>query len=653
MDSLCFIDFETRSEVDLKSYGAWAYSCHESTEIICACVNYRDTQKSFILLRTDEIESQIEEFKLLVKECTILGVLFIVHNNFFEYSIFNNILHERFNFPYIPRSNFICTAAMAALVGLPRSLSSICVALDAPIRKDKEGKALMMRMCKPRKLTKLNRNKWIETENDILRLVQYCKIDVEATKHIYHIIEELGGTEYKVWLLDFKMNCRGIYTDSDLVKKSLKIYNKCVLLYTKELSDITNNELDNINSPSQVRMWCESQGVELDSCSKECIQQILSTDIPIKVKRVLEIRLLVSKTSVSKLKSFFSMNVGNRIRGTFYYHGAVTGRWVGKGIQPQNLPQGASDMKSLVSDIKQKEFSYFKNKYGEPIGALSDALRGCIIAPPGKQLLVSDYKSIEARVILWLANDRYGLKIFEDKKDLYIDMAATIYNIDSDKVSKKQRQLGKTAILGLGFGMGKDRFKETCKSDSMDISDDMCKEVVCKYRAKYSSIVSMWGCYELQFKHCISGGPLRKGISPCTFYPIDSRGRVRVELPSGRVITYNKCYLQEGKRYNRKVLNIMYSGVDDKTGVYTYRKLWGGDIVQHLTQAIARDIMAEAMLRLDRSGFNLVMTIHDELIAEGDPSDLDKFMLIMSKSPSWAYGIPIEVDGWSDTLYHK
>jgi DNA polymerase len=642
-----YIDFETRSEVDLKKSGAAVYSEHPSTEILCLAVA-KDDGPALGFLDIYDIG-----LKDLLSKAISSGETFEAHNSFFEYQIFKNILSKKLNIDFVPTKQWQCTAAMAASSGLPRALGKAAEVAGLPQQKDNEGRKLMLKMCKPRKPTKNNTDKWNESPEDRARLLAYCVQDVITERALSKKLRVLSPEEKKIWHMDAVINDLGVYVDSDSVEASLELLGELKTENDKRVFEITEGSVESVSQRQRVINWCESKGVILESFTAPFLREFLASEnIPEEVREVLSIRLSLGKTSTAKYTSFKAMtSKTNRAKGLLLYHGAHTGRWSGKGIQPQNFPRpSGEDVDVLLDVIALKDLSFLKICYDDPMLAISRALRGVICAPKGKKLIGADYSSIEARVLLWASNDEKGLELFRAKKDLYIDMAASIFNIGASVVSKEQRRLGKVAILGLGYGMGVNKFHATCMSQGIDISESLAKKIVRAYRNKYSSVVRLWRGLEACAKEAMASRSAATFSNVGFFYP---EGRtLYCTLPSGRTLSYVDPVVdrEDGSTEDR----LSYGGVSSSSFAWVRKSTWGGKLVENVVQAIARDIMCDAMLRLHEAGHRIVLTVHDELVLECEKDTNVSILLdAMHKTPAWAEGLPIGAEAWEGSRYSK
>lgn len=648
---MIYIDFETRSEVDIKKSGAWVYSLHPSTEILCLAVKYRDNSDPAIVYT--DIEKMTRQTSLLWQAIEE-GAKVEAHNAFFEKAIWHNIMVKRYGWPEIKPEQWRCSASVAAYHALPRSLGGAGKILGLSTIKDDEGKRVMLQLSKPRPRV----GGFFEQQEypeKFQTLYDYCKSDVEAEYAIANKLGQLPEKELKIWQLDQKINERGIHIDIEAVNKSLKILGEYSEKLEKELDILTEGKITTVGQRAKILEWCKERGEELPGLTKADVEQALKTVKDAKVKRVLEIRQALSKTSTAKYEAMKNSTAPDgRIRDVLMYHGASTGRWSGKLVQFQNLPRSSiKDMATAIKLIKQGSASSIEMLTDDVMGFMSSAIRGMVCAPQGKKLLVADFAAIEARVLGWLAGSEKMLNQFRNGEDLYKDMASNIYRVDVKDVTLEQRQLGKAAILGAGYGMGAPKFYETCLSWGIKIHEDLAKTAINTYRQTYHHVRQLWYDQEKAAHTAVRTGN-RVGCGKTIWSMQDDF--LKCQLPSGRCLHYYKPELK--MKQNDWGESIELSYLAEKMGKAFRNGTYGGKLVENITQAVARDLMADAMLRIEDEGFNIVLSVHDELVAEVPQqtalqNPLERFCDLMSITPDWATDCPVAAEGWEGINYKK
>lgn len=658
------LDFESRSEVDIFKCGAWVYAAHHTTEVLCLAFAFDDCAPH--LVTYDQLQEgrylgfdvcpDLEELIERLKG----GELITAHNALFEQCIWHHHMVKKYGMPEIPIEQWRCSAAKAATHALPRSLKNVGAALNTATRKSDYGHRIMMKMCKPRTPSKNNPSKWFDDPEDFEKLYEYCANDVEAEMAVDNELDDLIPQEQKLWFLDQKINLRGVNIDLDAVDAALELVEK----YTKEqievIKKISNGYLDGVSRRLRVMQWVEAQGISMTGYTKEEIQEVLSRDnIPDKVRQILTLRLQLGKTSIKKYTAMKqAASDDGRIRDTLMYHGASTGRWSGKLVQMHNIPRGTiKDTGMCIEIMKQRDLASFEMLYPDVMEAISSCIRGMITAREEHSLYVADYSAIEARVLLWLADDKPGLLKFYKGEDLYVEMSKIIYA--KEKISKKERQLGKAAILGCGYGMGAAKFQATCASWGIEIGQEMSQRVVNAYRATYSTVQSMWYAQE----RCAITAVKERTTVPCGKVKwIYTEDFLFCELPSGRRIAYRKPVLQNLKTpWGEMKEALHFMGTNSQTNQWVQQNTYGGKLVENITQAVARDILAESMLRAECWKYPVILSVHDEIICEVPDENkpetkyrcLKDFLQCLTVKPKWAGTCPIAADGWVGKRYKK
>jgi len=648
MEKTLYIDFETRSFCDIKKCGSWIYSKDPSTEIILMGWRFNTTAPGKVnLWRGISKEGETQPFPTELKK--FKGPI-VAHNYKFEYSIIYNILAAKKLLPpsYKDLTRYKCTSARAYRCGIPGALGKAARFLKLESGKYvDEGQYLINRYSVPKKDRKTGKLKYIEiTENDWRKWAAYNTQDVLLTEKFY---KNLTGNNIKfendLFELDKKINFHGLQIDIKVLnklKKAYTIYFKKAEKLGKKLAGVEESGTPTIKSAAGFKNWLNErlpviyriQNVQQHTL-KELEKVMAGTKIyggAPEILQALKLRRVLSASAPKKLEAFMGYHDENGIvREYLQYYGAHTGRWAGRGFQPQNLPR------DCINDDKQyKErvelLSGGKIKIEDSADTINLLIRGLIVPRKNKKnhsrFLVGDLSAIEARVIFWLAGCEKVLKAYENGKDVYIKMAQKIYN--TGDIDRDKRFLGKTAILGLGFGMGDKRFRDTCALYGIDISDTFSKQVVNIYRSIFPEVPALWRNLEKAFKKAMEG---KKEIRYKNFVLKKMKDKIQIQLPSGRSLYYWEPRIDNGE--------LIYKSPDKKVG-----HLWGGVLVENVVQAIARDVVGEMALECDRQpDFSIVLTVHDEIIVETPAhkakKNLKKFEEIMSQTPDWAPGLPV------------
>lgn len=639
---MLYIDFETRSFCDITQSGAWAYAQHPTTEVLCMAWAIDDGP--VYLVKNNILPLQVTNY-------LESGGLVEAHNAMFERAIWESVCVKRYKWPEIAPQQWRCSAALCARWGLPRDLGTAAQALGLSQNKDLEGRKIMMLLSRPKK-TKEGLA-FVRDESKLNALYEYCKQDVKTERAIAKSLNSKENGEFKVWQLDQLINARGVPIDLQAVEAAIQLTQHYAAKMSEEAKSLTGGI--EVSQRDKLLEWLNSKGVPMKGLTKQEVAQWIPKAKDKDARRVLEIRSSF-KTSTAKYKKILSsLGPDNRVRDSFVYHGALTGRWAGQLAQFHNLPKGSSvDMDELVDLIKNKDICKISRLPMPPMDSFSTAVRGMIAAPKGNRLYVADFAAIEARVLSWLANCKLAVNQFRDGKDLYVSMAANIHNISQSDVTKEQRQLGKAAILGAGYGMGKEKFHATCLSWGIEVSQELASSAIATYRNTYSDIKNYWYSTEqAAVKATRYGKPVKNGM--VTWFT--HKGCLHCKLPSGRCLTYRDPKLEATETpWGAEAYKISYVGSKEKGYKWVRIETYGGKLVENITQAVARDILAESMMRLESQGFPVVMHVHDEIVCEVPDTEtrgIDEFEAIMAWPPDWADDCPIAVEGWIGERYKK
>ena len=546
-------------------------------------------------------------------------------------------------------------------LGLPGYLAGVAQALNFPDDKQKMsiGRRLIEYFCKPCKPTKTNggriRNLPQHDGKKWELFKQYCGQDVEVERTILNKLDRFrpNEKEQRLWELDQKIVSAGILIDRVLVENAIKCDEQIKKDAMQQLKDITG--LDNPNSVDQIKSWLEfSTGVRVPSLTKSVAQEMLQSDLPANIKRVLELKLLISKTSVKKYSAMIGAACSDdRIRGLLQFYGANrTGRWAGRVVQVHNLPQNhLPDLDDARNLVRNGDFDMLDMLYPNVSDVLSQLIRTALIASPGRTFIVADFSAIEARVIAWLAGERWRQEVFATTGKIYEASASKMFHVPIEEVTKGStlRQKGKVAELALGYQGGVGALKQM-GADKMGLADDELTDIVTKWRKASPKIVQFWWDVEAAAKEAIGKRTTvqyRHGIA----FQFEA-GMLFIRLPSGRRIAYAKPRLEDNSMGRT---SITYLGVNQNNKSWCRLETYGGKLVENIVQATARDCLAEAMLKLDAAGYKILMHVHDEVIIEAEPvaGELERVIKIMSENVSWNRGLKLDADGYTTPYYRK
>lgn len=635
MTPIVSVDFETRSAVDLRKTGVYVYANDASTDVWCMAYAFDDEEPK-VWVPGDPIDEDLETH-------IVEGGRLRAWNAQFERIIWNTIMVSRYNWPRTKAQQWHCTMAAASAAGLPRSLGQAAAVLGVDEQKDKTGQSLMMRMARPRKTNDDGTHVWWDQADKVQKLIDYCVQDVRTEVSIAERLPDLDDSERQVYLLDQRINDRGLLLDRELLEKVRTLASSSREGIDAEIRRLTRDEVRGATQGMALVSWLNKYGVRTNSVDKQSVASLLSNDAlhPV-IRRVLELRQDGAKSSTAKLDAMeYAAGDDGRMRGLLVYHGAATGRWSGKLVQPQNFPRPAKKNDEIEAIIGKLKADEDVSDHGAGTVIASDLLRSMLIASPGHRLMFADYNAIEARVLAWMAGQADLVSTFANGGDVYRDMAGVVFNKKADEIGKEsdERQLGKSLVLGCGFGMSGKRFAEFAKVDM-----DLALRAVAAYREKNHRIVAFWKETEARYLELGRWAINRGDDYMC------------VPLPSGRRLTYrNPRIVQRETPWGEMRDTLQVDTLNSVTRQWVSQLVWGGLGVENLVQATARDLMAGAMMRLELSGFAVVCSVHDEIICEVPAGDktLAEMIELMTDVPAWAKGCPVSAEGKEGERYRK
>lgn len=640
-------DFETRSEIDLTLVGPYEYAKHPTTEVLC--FSFWNGQKVIQWAKIFEDKNPTESFSFTEPDVVIKA-----HNAEFEYCIYNFTLRRMFpHLPTIPISRFTCTATKAQVYSMPRKLESLAKVLKTTVQKDKEGHRVMLKLSKPRNETKNNKAKFHEDAGDWFRLLTYNQDDVMAEVQCDEKLPPLSPMHQKCWEYSIVINQRGMLVDKDLCKTAIDFANQFEKELTEELRMLTGGLVNTVNQHEKIKHFLNMEGVVADSTDKKAIEELLTRDLTPKARRVLEIRQSIGRSAVSKFSGLYErLGADNRIRGTLVYHAASTGRYAGKGFQPQNIARGnVKDIDSLFKALQTGDYEFFKMVYPEVFQALTSAVRGMIIAPEGKKLVAGDFNAIETRVLFWLCDEQVGVEAFRNNEDLYKIMASDIYNTPVSLVSDNQRFVGKQVVLGCGYMLGFSKFMLMCEGFGQKVSEELAKRAVSTYRNKFTNVVKFWRDIE---QACLKVTRTGMSVELNGLKVWRSKDFLHIRLPSGRDISYYKPFMQIVESPYGPKETLHFYGENAVSRQFTVEKTFGGKLTENIVQAISFDLMIYSMIQLEKAGFPIVLSVHDEAVSECDKDkNIEDFKCVMQTPPAWAHDLPLKVGAWEGPRYKK
>lgn len=652
-----FIDVETYSSVDIKGSGAYKYIESPDFEILIIGYALDDSPVKIVdLAQSEEMPEEFEE-ALLDPDCVK-----VAHNAVFERLSFKRIGYN------VPAEQWYCTSVKAAYCGLPLSLDGVSKALNLTDKKLDTGKALIKYFSCPCKATRVNgmrtRNYPEHAPEKWEMYKEYNKYDVLAEREIFKRLEAyiIPDIERKMYVLDQNINDRGILVDMELAESAIAVDNTYTSILTQHAQQLTG--LENPNSPVQIRQWIEkTTGCVVMSLSKETMPDLMKefADYP-DVIELLNIRKKLSKTSIKKYYAMLNCAMkDHRVRGTFQFYGANrTGRWAGRLLQLQNLSKNhISHIEVPREMIRARDWESVEMMYDDVADILSQLVRTALIASPGKVFSVADFSAIEARVISWLANEKWRMDVFRGDGKIYEATGARMFNVPISSITKGSvlRDKSKISELALGYEGSLGALKRM-GGERMGLSDTEMMSMVRKWRIANPAIVDMWKEIDEASKEAVK---YRRPVScTCRNIIFDCNGEfMTIQLPSGRKLFYYHPRFKDKKigRSTAPTRVLCYEGVVQETKQWGDIDTYGGKLTENIVQAISRDLLGNSMLNLENSGYYPVCHIHDECLVEVPENNshtyYEEMVRIMSTPPLWANDLPLRAEGYTTPFYLK
>ena len=653
-----FRDGETKGVLDLRIVGAPRYAADPGTEVLCVAYAVDDGPVR-IWRPGDPIPAEVTEAKRAP------NWLVVAHGDPFETQIERDILGPRYGWPQIPIERHRCTMAMALAAGLPAKLGAVADALELARRKDAAGERIMHQMAKPRRLRQGEDPAgiyWWDDPERLARLYEYAVQDVEVLRELFMQLAPLPRSERAIRRLSCTINDRGFAVDRKFAEAARKIAQAAVPEIDAELAELTGGAVAKISQVARLLKWARDHGYAGHTLSKKAIErQFERGALPMLTRRVLELRLAGAQSAVKKIDALLA-RAGNddRIRGAFRYHGASTGRWAGEGFQPQNLKRPAiEDLDAAIAAVASGDITRVKELHEPPLAIVGDCSRAMIIAAPEHELIGGDFSMVEARVLACLANEDAKLDVFrrfDRSGDLathpYVIAAAKALHIAPARISKgsPEYQIGKIVELAFGYQGGLNAWR---RFDPDRCTDDEVHAFKHEWRAAHPHIVQFW--HDLDRAAWLAvRDPGR--VVPCGVVAFKVVGSyLKLLLPSGRKLSYPFPRIIRDDYGSHVVFSDNSNGQfkDCRHGLGAYGGLWTENVVQ----AVARDLLAEAMLRIEAAGYPIVLHVHDEVVAEVPIGfgSTNEFTQLMTQVPSWATatGLPLAASAWRSERYAK
>ena len=648
------IDLETYSEIDIAKCGSFRYIDDESFEILLLGYAFDDEPVTVIDLTADE--EVPADFLAALYDPEVTKTAW-------------NCAFERFGLwkhfgRYCPPEQWSDTMILSAVCGLPLGLGEAgkALRLEADEAKDREGKALIRYFCSPCRPTKVNggrtRNLPQHDTDKWALFIEYNRQDVVAERTIRKRLLrwEPDALEHRFWCLDARINELGMRVDRELVHNAIAMDAR----YKAELTEqaVAISGLENPNSVSQIKQWLlEQEGIEVPSLNKKVVAEVVSQLNGERAKQFMALRARLAKSSTKKYEAMErSACADAHIKGCFQFYGANrTGRFAGRLVQLQNLPQNhMEDLAVARSLVRDNDYETVRLLYDSVSDTLSELIRTALIPEPGHRFIVADFSAIEARVIAWIAGEQWRLDVFRNGGDIYCASASQMFHVPVVKHGENGhlRQKGKIAELALGYGGGANALK-AFGADKMGMTEEEMVNTVDLWREASPRVCALWRALERAAIRCVvHKTPQVSAIGGIRFEM--ECGILWMTLPSGRRIAYYGAEYGPS-RFHRDRRALSYMGVDQKTKRWGRVETWGGKLAENVTQATARDCLRDTMLALEDAGYDIRAHVHDEVIIS-EPRDgrtVEDVSAIMGRELPWASGLPLRGDGYACDFYMK
>jgi DNA polymerase len=640
------IDFETRSAIDLTDRGLDIYANDDTTEVLCMAfginpqdVDVIDPNNKFLY---NPVLSHVEN-----------GGKIQAWNAMFEYAIWNCVCVPKYGWPPLKLTQCIDTMAIAAANNIPQSLDDAGVFMNSEHKKDAVGKRLIQKLCKPN-----NKGVFNEDPELLAQLFEYCAQDVRTEMAIGSVLRPLSDLEQEVWELTQRINLRGVPVNPQELHNAVQAVVRAQDAIDNELLTLTGCKP---SERAKLLAWLNEQGADMIDMTAETVTKKLATTnfnnlfASEDVKRALELRQEGSQTSVAKYAKMMEIQREGRIRNTLVYHGASTGRWASRGgLNLQNIARPTLEDGEIERAIPR----VFDGGLGS-MSELSSLVRSAISAPAGQTFIDVDFSSIENRVGVWLAGQNDKVELFRKGLDEYKVFASTsLYRVPYEEVTKDQRQIAKSAVLGAMFGQGAKGLVKYAEGMGVKLTETQAKSAVDSYRTSYAKVKNLWALCEVASINAVQ--------NPGVAFDAGQKVKIKVaknalwmQLPSGRLICWQRPQLELlTTPWGSQKMGVTIHSQNTYTRQWSRNALIGSSIFQSAVQGTARDFLANAMLNLELNGYEVINSIHDEVLLlvneEGAEEALENdVMHIMTHPPKWAPDFPLAAEGWVSKRYKK
>lgn len=658
MTTNLYIDFETRSDVELKTAGLWNYVNGHNTGVWCMAYAFDDEPVHLWVPSDKGLPKRVQQH-------VELGGTVVAHNAEFELAVWNQICYPRYDWPMLSARQTICTMAACHAMSLPGALKDAALALGLKMQKDDDGRALMLRMARPKSLSPIT---WWDDGDRRVALFEYCRQDVRVEREIHKRVMPLGTTERAVWAATHAINMNGIPFDEETVLAAALMAINVGEDADRRLASMTDGAVTSVNALLAMKSWIKDRegGKEVASLSKSAIEEmLLNKHMSNVVRNVLTLRQEAGKSSTAKLRSIIKrMDHQGIVRHGYTYHGAGTGRWSGRGVQPHNMTRDVPDATTVTHVtqlIRMGDFEGIGRAYGPVLTMLSRCIRPMIQAPEGYRLVGGDWSNVEGRGVAWFCGEEWKLKVFRDADagkgpGVYETMAAAIFGVPVEQVTKEQRQAGgKVPELAFGFGGGVGAFQGMAKNFGVKVSNEKAEAFKQAWRAKHLKVVDTWRALSdaAIMATKFEGQPFDVGVPGrhVTYKRVGSF--LWCLLPSGRAICYPYPKVLQGM-YGPQLTYMTVPGQDkssviaDPANAPNWSRVGahGGLLLENIVQGFCSDFLRHVMLACQNIyDYPVVVHTHDDLYClvpdYGAGRVVRTIQMLMNTPPAWAQGFPL------------
>jgi DNA polymerase len=632
------IDFETRSMINLPDRGLDIYANDPTTEVLCIAFGTQPDNVKVLQIGSFDLDPLFRHVSQ--------GGKIQAWNAMFEYAIWNCVCVPKYGWPELKLEQVIDSMAIAAANNIPQSLDDAGAFMDSEHKKDPTGKRLIQKLSKPSAKGVFNNDPEL-----LKQLFDYCAQDVRTEMAIVANLRPLTAVEQEVWTLTQRINLRGVPVAPNELQNAVQAVCDTQRNIDQECLWLTGCKP---SERAKLLDWMKTFDVEIPDLTAETVSKLLQCNIPANLKRALELRQDGSQTSVAKYAKMLEIQREGRIRNTLVYHGASTGRWASRGgLNLQNIARPTLEDGEIERAIPR----VFDGGLGS-MSELSSLVRSAISAPAGQTFVDVDFSSIENRVGVYLAGQKDKVELFRKGLDEYKVFASeSLYRVPYEDVTKDMRQISKSAVLGAMFGQGAKGLVKYAEGMGVKLSEGQAKNAVDSYRMSYGKVKELWAQCEGAAIQAVEnpGNPFKAGsrlVLKC------AKNALWMQLPSGRLICWQRPQLElVTTPWGQQKLGVTVHSQNTFTRQWSRNQIIGSSIFQSAVQGTARDCLAFAMLNLEKAGYEVINSIHDEVLLlveeQNGESAMEDVIRIMVTPPPWAPDFPLAAEGWYGKRYRK